>query len=299
VLGEDPGGELDEALDHGDGLAALLADGRWAWLPALLAGRVFTHRLRADEVCHDVLTMCPDLEPLSVLLECEDYQWLADGTPIGVVLEAFDADVLDEREIPVEVLDEDGGLLLPPGYLFGKGLRAGEVIGIGLSADGLRLTAVDESGAGSAGLARLGTVLGTVVVGRADEPVELDTAVWTACAREPELFTEATLPLSEALGRCGLSWQGDWLASAGFDFDGWFVQNKVGALADRHGLDEDEALAVAATVSLYEQIAELHAAAQAAWDSGGQPELSALLGAEDGLDLVVESGPTAPLAVVL
>lgn len=72
VLGEDPGGELDEALDHGEGLAASLADGRWAWLPALLAGRVFTHRLHADEVRHDVLTMCPDLEPLSVLVECED-----------------------------------------------------------------------------------------------------------------------------------------------------------------------------------------------------------------------------------
>jgi tetratricopeptide (TPR) repeat protein len=298
VLGEDPDGELDEALDHGDGLAASLTDGRWAWLPALLAGRVFTHRLRPDEVCHDVLTICPDLEPLSVLLECEDYQCLADGAPIGVVLEAFDADVLDEREIPVEVLDEDGGLLLPPGYLVGKGLRAGEVIGIGLSGDRLRLTAADESRAGSAELARLGAVLGTVVAERADEPVELDTAVWTACAREPELFTEATLPLGEALGRCGLSWQGDWLASGGFDFDRWWLQNKVGALADRHGLDEDEALAVAATVSLYEQIAELHAAAQAAWDSGGQPELSALLATEDDPAPGGASGPTPPLTVV-
>jgi hypothetical protein len=74
VLGGDSGEQLDEALDRGDGLVVSLADGRWAWLPALLAGRVFTHRLSADEVAHDLLRMCPDLEPFSVLLECEDYQ---------------------------------------------------------------------------------------------------------------------------------------------------------------------------------------------------------------------------------
>ena len=129
VLGADPGEELDEALDRGDGLAVLLADGRWAWLPALLAGRVFTHRLSADEVDHDVLIMCPDLEPLSVLVERADYQRLADGGLVRVVLEALDCEVLAERGIPAGVFD-GGGLLLPAGYLSAKGVTAGEVIGI-------------------------------------------------------------------------------------------------------------------------------------------------------------------------
>ncbi len=44
-LGDVPDEALDEALSNGDGLVAVLADDRWASLPALLAGRVFTHRV--------------------------------------------------------------------------------------------------------------------------------------------------------------------------------------------------------------------------------------------------------------
>jgi tetratricopeptide (TPR) repeat protein len=308
VLGEDPGEALDEALEQGDGLAVSLADGRWAWLPALLAGRVFTHRLSADEVTHDLLVMCPDLDPLSMLLECEDYQHLVDAAPIEVVLEAFDADVLDERGVPARVLDENGGLLLPAGYLSAAGVGAGDVIGISLSADGLRVTAGIELGDRVEDLAGLEHRLSMVLADRAGEPVELDVAVWTACAEAPELFTAPLPPLAEILDGFGLCWQGDWLAAAGFDFDRWWARNRVHALAERHDLDEDEALAVAATVRLYEQIAELHAAAQAAFDAGGQPELSALLGAEHDAQadndtrkdtaLVGEPGATPPQGLV-
>jgi hypothetical protein len=47
-----------------------------------------------------VLTLCPDLEPLSVLVERADYQRLADGGSVRVVLEALDSEVLAERGIP-------------------------------------------------------------------------------------------------------------------------------------------------------------------------------------------------------
>lgn len=279
VLGADPGEELDEALDRGDGLAVLLADGRWAWLPALLAGRVFTHRLSADEVDHDVLTMCPDLEPLSVLVERADYQRLTDGGLVRVVLEALDCEVLAKRGIPARVLD-DSGLLLPAGYLSAKGVTAGEVIGIGLGADGLRVRAGVDLDDRAEGVADLGRGLRAALAERAGEPVELDTAVWTACAQVPGLFCTALPPLAEVLGDCGLSWRGDWLAGAGFDFDRWWVGNKVRAVAHRHGLDEDEALAVVVTVGVYEQVAQLYAAACDVVESGGQAELSALLGGE-------------------
>lgn len=280
VLGVDLGEELDEALDRGDGSVVSLADGRWAWLPALLTGRVFTHRLTVAEVEHDVLTLCPDFEPLSVLVEREDCQRLADGAAVQVVLEAFDSEVLEGRGIPARVLDDDGGLLLPAGYLSAMGAAPGEVIGIGLGADGLRMTAGLDLSGGEAELAGLARGLSAALAERVGEPVELDTAVWTACAQMPELFCTALPPLAEALEGCGLSWQGDWLAGAGFDFDRWWAGNKVGALAHRHGLDEDEALAVAVTMRLYEQIAELHAAAQDAVEAGGLSELSALLGGE-------------------
>jgi hypothetical protein len=284
VLGGDPGEELDEALDHGDGLVVSLADGRWAWLPALLAGRVFTHRLGADEVAHDLLRMCPDLEPLSVLLEYEDYQILSDGAPVAMLLETFDVEVLEERGIPAEVLDEDGGLLLPAGYLSAAGVGAGEVIGIGLGADGLRLTTGIELVDRAEDLAELANQVNVVLAERPGEPVELDTGIWTACADALELFRAPLPPLAETLGGLGLGWRGEWLAAAGFDFDHWRMRNKVHHLADRYDLGEDEALAVAATVGLYERIAELHAAARAAFEAGGPIELAALLGTDSDTD---------------
>lgn len=54
---------LMEVLDDVDGLVTVLVDDRWAWLPALLAGRMFTHRLTGPEVEHDFLDAGPDLDP--------------------------------------------------------------------------------------------------------------------------------------------------------------------------------------------------------------------------------------------
>jgi hypothetical protein len=53
-LGLDPEETLAEALDEDAELILPLADGRWAWIPALLAGRIFTHRLSAVEAEHDL-----------------------------------------------------------------------------------------------------------------------------------------------------------------------------------------------------------------------------------------------------
>ncbi|MXI80317.1 hypothetical protein GR254_08700, partial [Mycobacterium tuberculosis] len=51
---------------------------RSVWLPTLLAGRVFTHRLGADEAVHDMLGVTPDLDPITTLCEHEEYGRLAD-----------------------------------------------------------------------------------------------------------------------------------------------------------------------------------------------------------------------------
>jgi transposase-like protein len=40
--------------------ATQLVDDRWVWLPTVLAGRVFTHRLGADEAAYDLLAVTPD-----------------------------------------------------------------------------------------------------------------------------------------------------------------------------------------------------------------------------------------------
>jgi hypothetical protein len=58
----DPDSLLEDALDEIECPARQLVDDQWVWLPTLLAGRVFTHRLSADEIAHDVLTVTPDLD---------------------------------------------------------------------------------------------------------------------------------------------------------------------------------------------------------------------------------------------
>lgn len=59
--------------------------GRNMGIPALLGGRIFTHRLSAVEAEHDIIALGSDLAPLSMLTECETYQRLTDGSPIADV----------------------------------------------------------------------------------------------------------------------------------------------------------------------------------------------------------------------
>lgn len=280
--GVDLGDALDEALDEalgdGDGLVTVLADERWASLPTLLAGRVFTHRMTGPEVEHDVLEVNPDLEPVAMLTEREEYQQLTDGSPLLTVLMPFDADILAERGIPLDVVDDHGALLLPPGYLQGHGLGEGDVIALGLVGDRLALEVVAEQAAMPDAVAGLEQRLSAVLETRPDEPVLLDDAVWTACAADPTLFTEPLPPLGAMLDACGLAHDGDWLARRGFDFQQWRVQKRCSAIAERHDLSDDEALAVLAIVTLYARVAEVHAAAQAAHEDGGEAALAGLAG---------------------
>ena len=74
----DPDSALQWNMLEMDCPARQLVAERWVWLPAVLAGRVFTHRVSADELTHDVLAVTPDLDPITALCEHEQYQRLAD-----------------------------------------------------------------------------------------------------------------------------------------------------------------------------------------------------------------------------
>ena len=76
----DPNTLLEEVLDETDCPVRQLVDDRWVWLPTVLAGRVFTHRVGADEAAHDMLTVTSDLDPVTALCEHEQYRRLADGS---------------------------------------------------------------------------------------------------------------------------------------------------------------------------------------------------------------------------
>ena len=277
-LGDDADDALAEALDDGDGLVTVLADERWASLPALLAGRTFTHRLSSSELEHDILVMDSDLKPVDMLTECAPYQRLADGSPVVGVLMPFDADTVAARGIPLDVVGDLGALLLPPGYLRGKGLSEGDVIALGLAAgDGLLLESIPEPAVRAETVSTLGQRLSTVLEAEPDEPTPLDVAVWTACADDPTLFTEPLPPLAEALDTCGLAHDGEWLAVQGFDFRRWQVDERCAAIARVHDLSDNEALAVLAMVIMYDQLVKLHAAALAVDEDGGETALAAFV----------------------
>lgn len=267
-LGADADEALLEALDDADGLVTVLADDRWASLPALLAGRVFTHRLTGPEVEHDLLDSNPDLEPVEMLTEYAAYQQLADGSPVVGVLMPFDAETLATRGVPPEVVGDLGALLLPSSYLRGKGLSEGDAVALRVTADGLLLEAVPDEALSAERLAVVGRRLTEVLAAGDGRPVSLDVAVWTACADDPGLFTEPLPPLGEVLEACGLVRDDEWLAPPGFDFRRWRANARRTGIADRHDLDDDEAFAVLVIVGLYERVTDLHAAASEAYEAG-------------------------------
>lgn len=241
----------DTVLDETHYPVAQLADERWVWLPGLLAGRVFTHRIGADELPHDILTVTPDLSPLDQLCEHEEYARFADGSPARVLMPEFDDELLAERGIPDEVIDRLGSVLqLAPGTLAALGVAEGDLIGVRLDERGLaveRVTAPADSAAGE----RLAATVA------ADEPVDVAAAVWTACVEDPALFTEPLAPIGEIVDAAGLAHSGEWLASTEFDFDSWHFEQECELLAARHELDREDAVPLYALVKLYEQVSAI------------------------------------------
>ncbi len=246
----DPDAAIKELRCEIDWPAKQLIDDRWVWLPTLLSGRVFTHRLGPDELAHDMLTVAPDLGPITALCEHEQYQQLSDRSTAQVVLADYDDELLEQWGIPAEALSEPGALLLAPGTLAALGAAEGDLIGVRLTEQGLaveRVTAVAH--------AELGAPLAATLDD--EKPVFLPAAVWTVCVDDPAAFTEPLPPLCEIVDDAGLARRDNWLAPGEFDFDRWRFERGSALLADIHDLDTDDAAALYTLVKLYEQIAML------------------------------------------
>ena len=247
---DDPDSAIQWNLLEMDCPARQLVDDRWVWLPAVLAGRVFTHRVSADESTHEVLTVTPDLDPITTLFEHEQYQRLADGSTACIVLAGYDDELLDERNIPGQAIDPAGALLLKPGALAALGVGDGDTVGLRLTPEGIVLERVDVIAQHTAGEG-LAATLG------ADEPSFFAAAAWAACVADPALFTDPLPPLSEIVEDYGLAHRGEWLAPSGFDFSRWQFERRCELLAERHGLDLDDALSLTSLVELYDRVAML------------------------------------------
>ncbi|GAB3002739.1 SEC-C metal-binding domain-containing protein [Mycobacterium bourgelatii] len=246
---DDPEAIMDELLDEMACPARQLLDDRWFWLPAVLLGRVFTHRLDATEVAHDILAVTPDLLLIGEVCEYEDYAHYADGSPAEVAHPGFDDELLEQRGIPAELIGSHAWLLLPSGMLANLDAGEGDLIGVGLTENGLVVERV-TAGAHTAVAERLAATFD-------DEPVYLGAAVWTICAEDPTVFTEPLAPLYEIIDDNGLTRDGDWLGPEGFDFDTWRFERGCTMLAERHDLDPDDAFALYTLVKLFEEVAAL------------------------------------------
>ena len=270
--------------------ARQLVDDRWVWLPTVLAGRVFTHRVSADESAHDVLTVTPDLDPITTLCEHEQYQRFADGSTARVVLAGYDDELLEERGIAAEAIDPAGALLLKPGMLAKLGVAEGDTVGLRLTAEGLALDRVDVLTQHTAG-ERLAAALVE------DEPTYVDAAVWTACVAEPALFTDPLPPLSEIVEDHGLAHRGEWLAPSGFDFGRWQFERRCELLAERHGLDLDDALVLTSLVELYDRVSLLLIEADDVGETDESPAIHSADGVTGGLGAALVDPLLAELLV--
>ena len=265
-LGRDPEETLADLLDSDElPLVMPLIDERHALLPALLDGRVFTHRLSAAEIEQGLVAVSPDLEPLSMLADSEPYQQLLDGAPLVVIFPDLEADLLAERGIPVDTISEAPAFLLPPDRLQALGLRPGGLVGFRITGAGVDVTCVHEGAAEAEAETDVGTRLAAILAARGDDgPDQLDAVVWTACADDPDLFRTPLPPLADMLDAAGLACEGDQIAPAGFDFDSWRIGKRIESIQLLHDLDDDEALAVLVILSLYGQLADTYDAATAA-----------------------------------
>jgi tetratricopeptide (TPR) repeat protein len=267
----DPDAVANAVIDEMHYPTRQLVDDRWIWLSAVLAGRVFTHRLGRDEAAHDLLTVTPNLGPITALCEYEEYRRLTDGSEAQVVLPGYDDELLDQRGIPPEVVDPIGALLLAPGTLTALGVADGDLVGVRLTTQGLaveRVTAVSKA-------PQVGDRLAATL--HDNEPVYFDAAVWTACVENPELFTEPLPPLSEIVDDYGLTHSGEWLGPDGFHFERWFFERGCTRLAERYDLEPDDAVALYTLVKLYGEVWQLIDAIGA---SG--PSEDGLTGASEG-----------------
>jgi tetratricopeptide (TPR) repeat protein len=247
-LGRDPEETLDDVLYSDDlPLVFPLADDRMAYLPAVLEGQVFTHRLTAEEVDYGFLDVMPDLSPLGPMCD-DDFLQLPDGTPIrdvfGDMRDRFPVD----RELPDDYAAE--AFLLPPKFLAERGFTAGQLVGMRYRDGGVDVVAVNDAvGDGNAVAKGLAAFFAG---GDEARPMQVDSLVYTVLADDPAAMREPFRPLAEVLTVAGLAIDSDQVAPADFDFDSWHLATRLDGVMQRHELDEGEALVVMGLTSVFE-----------------------------------------------
>jgi len=269
---------LDEVLEASDETFMPLSDDRWCYLPALLTGRVFTHRVSSVELEHNVLAVAPDLEPVLMLSDDPAYAQLTDGSALRVV---FPDEAVPPT--PVEVIDESGSLALPSGALSRLSLTEGDLVGLRVTAGGVELIRAETSVRPEDTSHVRERAVGLLET-QPDRPHLIDTLVQTLLADDQRAFAEPWPPLRELLASWELPTTGDLVGAPGFDFGRWRTEQRLARLRQRYELSDDEALALAAMTRMHESVLDVMDGYAAAQESGDTTEL----------DEVFASVPSAP-----
>mgnify|MGYP000922634983 FL=1 len=229
--------ELERALL--DERIADLADGRVAALDVLLAGRVLTHRLTAEQIATATLPIA-DIEPLLALASgYEDFD---------ILDTELDAEELTARGVVLDGSVLGDLLAFPPGTFDGFG--PGDLLVFGAD-EGVTWEAVaGEPGSSTAFAGAVAAELSRV------EPIRLDAVLFGLFVDDPAAFTTPHLPLTELLHEGGFARSGNLVAEADFDFEGHLMLAAFDAYAEQVGVPVEAVPAVASFASLAETFAD-------------------------------------------
>ena len=284
-LGSDPEGLLADLIDsEATPLIWELPDGREAFIPAILAGRVFTHRVSEREIEHDLLDISHDLSTVSLGTDDPRYRKLRDGFPVSMTFSWSAPDA--GRDLPLDAVPDGGALVLPEGTLRALELRPGDLVGVRLTAQGFTLERVVQPAEPPSDLAeRLTAILDET---DPERPMLADDFSLVACVADPELFRGPLPPLGELTESLGFPRLGDWIAAPGFNFPGWAAAQRRQEIRRDFRLDADGAATVQVFTDLYEQCSRIMESASTAIETRDDAALRQLLA---GLDPA--PGPTA------
>ncbi len=207
-------------------------------LDRVLLGRVFTHRLTAEEILSDTVAIEPDLMPLATITIETPFDQLDDGEKIDQLFSRAGQDLATSLDLPQGTLFEFG---------------PGDLVGFELTEGGVRVDMVERPVAAPAHLADRIQLL----LHHDDAPLMLEELVLHLCVEDPELFAAPLPPLTELFAAWHVERAGDYVAPVGFDFGAWRMVRSVVWLGHRYGIAEEEARAVGVLRNLYFEVAAI------------------------------------------
>lgn len=223
-LGGDLAVHVLDVLVQDDVAFIAVPEDRWAWAPALLDRRIFTHRLTHSESTNDYIAISADLLAFYPLTLLAGYKYRDSLSPTSAtpceLLEAGPLfDTLRERNVP-DLLVTSSAVVFAPGRFAEAGLIAGDVILV--EALGRNLECRKSDSVTPPPPSHSSAIAEWVL--QAPEPQELFELAWRNCALDDTAFRAPIVPLSELAIEAGLELSPlneTQVAHPGFDWKRW------------------------------------------------------------------------------